>query len=52
MVDATEAGRTRRRLGLLMKQVDALYQEICDLERDSPAPTFEEFKKMDSGTRP
>ena len=52
MVDATEAGRTRRRLGLLMKQVDALYQEICELERDCPGPTLEEFKKMESGTRP
>lgn len=52
MLDATEAHRTRRRLGLLMRQIDLLYQEISELERECPAPPLEEFKKMESGTKP
>ena len=52
MLDASEARRTRRRLDLLMKQIEALYQEICELERECPAPTIEEFKEMESGARP
>ena len=36
MLDATEAHRTRRRLGRLMRQIDLLYQEICELERELP----------------
>ncbi|MFL6293020.1 MAG: hypothetical protein ACJ759_19170 [Thermoanaerobaculia bacterium] len=52
MLDATEAHRTRRRLGLLMRQIDLLYQEIRQLERECPVPTLEDFKKMESGTQP
>src|SRR5215207_10555304 len=52
MLDATEARRSRLRLGLLMKRIDLLYQEILELERDCPAPTLEEFKAMESGMQP
>jgi hypothetical protein len=52
MLDATEARRSGLRLGLLMKRIDALYQEIRELERECPAPTLAEFKEMESGTRP
>ena len=52
MLSATEAHRTRRRLVRLMRQIDLLYREICELERECPAPALEEFKKMESGTQP
>ena len=52
MLDASEARRSRRRLDLLMKRIDLLYQEILELERECPAPTLEEFKAMESGKQP
>jgi hypothetical protein len=52
MLDAIGARRSRLRLGRLMKRIDALYQEILELERECPAPTLDEFKAMDSGKRP
>jgi hypothetical protein len=35
-----------------MKQIDALYQEICELERECPAPALADFREMESGARP
>ena len=52
MPGANEASRSRLRLGLLMKRIDVLYQEILDLERECPAPSLEEFMAMEAGTKP
>jgi hypothetical protein len=52
MLDATEARRSRLRLDLLMTQIDLLYQEIVELERECPAPRLEEFEEMEAGTKP
>jgi hypothetical protein len=35
-----------------MKQIDDLYQEIREMERECPAPTPGEFREMQTGTRP
>ena len=52
MMDAKEARRNVLRLNRIMRQIDPLYQRICELKRECPAPTAEEFAAMQAEREP